>query len=359
MFGAAAFLFPLLIFLLSWKWIRSEELQAGGVKIFGAILLTLALSAALLLRPLPPLRRHHPHRRHPRTPARHLPGRFAQRDRRARRHAHRHHRLDLPGLHLHAGQARRLVRRPAAWFAARAAAWRAWRERVHQRAIEKARARAAARRALPCARNRETAATRARRRARARRRPHHPRSCRCPPKSMAAPPGSRRRSSPPSTPASRSPRRSTAITPPSRRSPSARSKTTRRPPRNSSPRSLPAKDDTRATAPHRPRLPPAAHRLPQRTARAQSLRRAGTQGHRRPHQGQVRRVQRPRQRGADQPRPGGHHFRVQARSRHQVQPHHQPHRRPVPGPAGRIHPDRAHPRQADRRHRGAQHASAR
>jgi len=39
MFGAAAFLFPLLIFLLSWKWIRSEELQAGGIKIFGAILL--------------------------------------------------------------------------------------------------------------------------------------------------------------------------------------------------------------------------------------------------------------------------------------------------------------------------------
>ncbi len=45
-FGAAAFLFPLLSFLLSWKWIRSEELQAGGVKIFGAILLTLAISAA-------------------------------------------------------------------------------------------------------------------------------------------------------------------------------------------------------------------------------------------------------------------------------------------------------------------------
>src|SRR4051794_37798627 len=46
-FGAAAFLFPLLTFLLSWKWIRSEELQAGGIKIFGSILLTLAISAAL------------------------------------------------------------------------------------------------------------------------------------------------------------------------------------------------------------------------------------------------------------------------------------------------------------------------
>jgi S-DNA-T family DNA segregation ATPase FtsK/SpoIIIE len=45
-FGATAFLFPLLSFLLSWKWIRSEELEAGGVKIFGSILLTLAISAA-------------------------------------------------------------------------------------------------------------------------------------------------------------------------------------------------------------------------------------------------------------------------------------------------------------------------
>src|SRR4029077_16847122 len=45
-FGATAFLFPLLAFLLSWKWIRSEELEAGGIKIFGSILLTLAISAA-------------------------------------------------------------------------------------------------------------------------------------------------------------------------------------------------------------------------------------------------------------------------------------------------------------------------
>src|SRR5260370_11314322 len=52
MFGATAFLFPLLTFLLSWKWIRSEELEAGGVKIFGSILLTLALSAGLSFAPL-------------------------------------------------------------------------------------------------------------------------------------------------------------------------------------------------------------------------------------------------------------------------------------------------------------------
>ncbi|HXK03867.1 MAG TPA: DNA translocase FtsK 4TM domain-containing protein [Verrucomicrobiae bacterium] len=51
-FGAAAFLFPLLIFLLSWRWIRSEPMEAGGVKIFGSVLLTLALSAVLSFLPL-------------------------------------------------------------------------------------------------------------------------------------------------------------------------------------------------------------------------------------------------------------------------------------------------------------------
>jgi S-DNA-T family DNA segregation ATPase FtsK/SpoIIIE len=38
---------------------------------------------------------------------------------------------------------------PAAWFAARGEAWRAWRERMHQQSIEKAKQRAAARRAAP------------------------------------------------------------------------------------------------------------------------------------------------------------------------------------------------------------------
>ncbi len=51
-FGAAAFLFPLMAFLLSWKWIRSEELQAGAIKIFGAILLTAGVCTALSFLPL-------------------------------------------------------------------------------------------------------------------------------------------------------------------------------------------------------------------------------------------------------------------------------------------------------------------
>ena len=46
-FGAAAFLFPLLTFLLAWKWIRSEDLEAGGAKIFGSLLLTVSLCAGL------------------------------------------------------------------------------------------------------------------------------------------------------------------------------------------------------------------------------------------------------------------------------------------------------------------------
>ncbi|HEY1337161.1 MAG TPA: DNA translocase FtsK [Bryobacteraceae bacterium] len=51
-FGAAAFLFPLLLFLLAWRWIRSEELQAGAVKILGSALLTFSVCAGLSFTPL-------------------------------------------------------------------------------------------------------------------------------------------------------------------------------------------------------------------------------------------------------------------------------------------------------------------
>jgi DNA segregation ATPase FtsK/SpoIIIE, S-DNA-T family len=47
MFGAPAFLFPLLTFVLAWKWIRSEELVSGGAKAIGVLLLALSLSAGL------------------------------------------------------------------------------------------------------------------------------------------------------------------------------------------------------------------------------------------------------------------------------------------------------------------------
>jgi DNA segregation ATPase FtsK/SpoIIIE, S-DNA-T family len=50
-FGATAYLFPLLIFALSWKWIHSDAFEAGGVKVVGAVLLTLATSAVLSFLP--------------------------------------------------------------------------------------------------------------------------------------------------------------------------------------------------------------------------------------------------------------------------------------------------------------------
>src|SRR6185369_1610669 len=51
-FGAAAFLFPLLTFLLSWKWIRSEPLEAAGIKIAGSVLLTVSVCTAFSFLPL-------------------------------------------------------------------------------------------------------------------------------------------------------------------------------------------------------------------------------------------------------------------------------------------------------------------
>jgi S-DNA-T family DNA segregation ATPase FtsK/SpoIIIE len=51
-FGAAAFVLPFLSFLLAWKWIRSEELQAGGVKVFGSILFTFGICAGLSFAPV-------------------------------------------------------------------------------------------------------------------------------------------------------------------------------------------------------------------------------------------------------------------------------------------------------------------
>jgi S-DNA-T family DNA segregation ATPase FtsK/SpoIIIE len=50
--GVAAFVLPLLTFVLAWKWIRSEPLQAGLAKIVGAILLTASLCTALSFVPI-------------------------------------------------------------------------------------------------------------------------------------------------------------------------------------------------------------------------------------------------------------------------------------------------------------------
>jgi len=46
-FGLAAFLFPLVSFALAWVWIRSAELESGAAKVIGLILLSMSLGAAL------------------------------------------------------------------------------------------------------------------------------------------------------------------------------------------------------------------------------------------------------------------------------------------------------------------------
>jgi S-DNA-T family DNA segregation ATPase FtsK/SpoIIIE len=140
-FGAAAFLFPLLAFLLSWKWIRSEELDAGAVKIFGSALFTLGVCAALSFAPL---RLFGGTVRLGGTLGLALANYLVDS-------------LNLAGalvatatavvVSLYLVSTFTLARLgewlagPIAWLQRRAAAWRAWRERVHARSIEQARAR--------------------------------------------------------------------------------------------------------------------------------------------------------------------------------------------------------------------------
>jgi S-DNA-T family DNA segregation ATPase FtsK/SpoIIIE len=50
-FGVGAFLFPALLFALAWKWIRSQELEAGAFKLAGTVLLLLSLTAAVSFAP--------------------------------------------------------------------------------------------------------------------------------------------------------------------------------------------------------------------------------------------------------------------------------------------------------------------
>jgi len=51
MLGAAAFMMPLLLFLLAWKWIRSDAIQAPAVKLAGSAMLTLGACAAFSFLP--------------------------------------------------------------------------------------------------------------------------------------------------------------------------------------------------------------------------------------------------------------------------------------------------------------------
>ncbi len=52
--GLGAFAIPVLLWMISWKWMRSEEIDGAAVKVFGAALLFLSLSSALSLQPWRP-----------------------------------------------------------------------------------------------------------------------------------------------------------------------------------------------------------------------------------------------------------------------------------------------------------------
>jgi S-DNA-T family DNA segregation ATPase FtsK/SpoIIIE len=146
MFGGAAFLFPLLTFLLSWRWIRSEPIEAGWVKLFGSFVLLASGCAGLSLIPV-------------RLYGGAIPlggavglslGRYLVDS------------LNLAGAILATLTASIVsvylvssftlsklgewFAGPIAWFQRRADGWHAWRDRMTQRSIEKARARTEKRR---------------------------------------------------------------------------------------------------------------------------------------------------------------------------------------------------------------------
>jgi S-DNA-T family DNA segregation ATPase FtsK/SpoIIIE len=144
-FGAAAFLFPLASFLLAWRWIRSEAIESGSVKMAGSALLLLSTAAALSFLPV---RLFGNNIRLGGTLGI-VVGTYLLES------------LNLAGALVATLTAAivaiylvstftlsRLVEwfaGPIAWFEKRVARWREWRERAHQRSVAKAKERAARR----------------------------------------------------------------------------------------------------------------------------------------------------------------------------------------------------------------------
>jgi DNA segregation ATPase FtsK/SpoIIIE, S-DNA-T family len=140
-FGATAFLFPLLMFLLAWKWIHTEAVEGGMAKVIGSVILTLSASAGLAF----------------------LPWRmFGGAIRLGGTSGYLLARYLLGALNLAGAivailtsvvisvylvssftlaKAMEWFSGPRAWYRRRVAAWRAWRDEVHARALEKARER--------------------------------------------------------------------------------------------------------------------------------------------------------------------------------------------------------------------------
>ena len=140
-FGAAALLLPFFTFLLAWKWIRSEDVEAGTVKVIGSLLLTLSLCAALSFAPW---RIFAGNVRLGGTLGYVLATRLVDA-------------LNVAGaivatativiVSVYLVSTFTLAKLvawlagPVAWFQRRREQWRAWRERVHERSLEKARER--------------------------------------------------------------------------------------------------------------------------------------------------------------------------------------------------------------------------
>ncbi|HWB86956.1 MAG TPA: DNA translocase FtsK [Bryobacteraceae bacterium] len=141
-FGLPAFLFPLMTFLLSWKWIRSEDVKAPVIKIAGSLLLLLGMCAGLCFTPW-----------HLFSGAILLGGTVG-----LTLASYLVQSLNLAGALLATGTAvvvsiylvstftlsklSEWFAGPIAWFRRRADAWSAWRERMRVRSLEKGRERA-------------------------------------------------------------------------------------------------------------------------------------------------------------------------------------------------------------------------
>ncbi|HTX37361.1 MAG TPA: DNA translocase FtsK 4TM domain-containing protein [Bryobacteraceae bacterium] len=138
--GASAFLLPLLTFLLSWKWIRSDDLEAPAIKLVGSALLTLGACATLSFLPL---RLFGGVIRIGGTLGYAIASYLVDS-------------LNIAGAVVVTGtvvvvsiylvstftiaKLAEWLAHPVAWLQTRADAWHAWRDRVHQRSIEKAQA---------------------------------------------------------------------------------------------------------------------------------------------------------------------------------------------------------------------------
>jgi len=144
--GAASFLLPLMFFAWAWKWIRSEEVQAGAAKVIGFALLTASLAGGFSFLPF--------HLFGGSVPIGGTLGLILAN--------YMVDNLNPTGALLATlvvvtisfylvstftlTKMAGWLAAPMAWFGSRANAFRAWRQRMHERAVEKARERDARRR---------------------------------------------------------------------------------------------------------------------------------------------------------------------------------------------------------------------